>query len=496
MDSINLDDFPEIPKGSLLNYNNHYDLYQVYKGTTRVDPKTGKTKRSRITIGSIKNGVFTFSKTYLLNQEKQALIEKLKAVEKGERQIKQKRTKEIKTQVDQVNDKVNEALKASSFDTRNPLRIEIPMQTIAMGTLMSALTGATDCEEISDAIENSYNNFWNKYCPSLKVKQISHDTVRNTMMLVRNEAFDEFYMRLTTPLVRCLKDRIVSADGQACRATALTDKENEELHGTRMLMNIYDKTNRVVLSHKLIDKKTNEISVGPGMIKQLNLEGAVVTADAMSCQVTFIDSVMSSGAHYCLSLKGNQDKSLEEVRYLFNVTNKDQMLELEQKPILEHGRIEERKISVIRGKLLSRELKNKWSGLSGGSIVKIESKRTQKTTDKTSTEDRYYITSLEPKEENLERILEVIREHWGIENNLHWVLDMRFNQDRMQANNPLYIANRSALNKLALAMLENYRFWLWDHKRDSKPQSIKIMQQRCRVPEVAIECLACGLGLL
>ena len=84
----------------------------------------------------------------------------------------------------------------------------------------------------------------------------------------------------------------------------------------------------------------------------------------------------------------------------------------------------------------------------------------------------------------------------GIENQLHWCLDVRFNQDRMQANNPNYIANRSALNKLALAYLQNYRYWLWDHGKEKNLLSINILQKRCSEPKIAMECIACGLGVI
>ena len=84
----------------------------------------------------------------------------------------------------------------------------------------------------------------------------------------------------------------------------------------------------------------------------------------------------------------------------------------------------------------------------------------------------------------------------SIENRLHWLLDVRFDQDRMQANDPAYIENRAALSRMALAMTENYRYWLYDQKKTPKLLSVRQVMQRCEDPLVGLECLCCALGLL
>ena len=79
---------------------------------------------------------------------------------------------------------------------------------------------------------------------------------------------------------------------------------------------------------------------------------------------------------------------------------------------------------------------------------------------------------------------------------MHLCHDMRYNQDRMQANNPNYIANRSAMNKLALAYLENYRYWLWNNKKEKEQLSFNILQKRCYDPDVAMKSIVCSLGFV
>ena len=95
-----------------------------------------------------------------------------------------------------------------------------------------------------------------------------------------------------------------------------------------------------------------------------------------------------------------------------------------------------------------------------------------------------------------QKLYSIIRSHWAVENKLHWVLDVNFNQDRMQATDENYITNRAALNKLALAMLEHYRYWLWETGVVDTLPTIRQMQMRCRNFDEALQCIACSQGLL
>ena len=261
-----------------------------------------------------------------------------------------------------------------------------------------------------------------------------------------------------------------------------------------MLMNIFDANARVCLVHRLIPKKTNEMTVGPELLASLDIRGAVVTADAMNCQVRFVTRVLASGADYLISLKGNQDKTNSEAINLFATTHEDRIVTYKGEVELAHGRIEQRTIEILPGRLASPMLKEKWQGLESGSFVRMRKVVTNKKTEQTSDEYSYYVTSLSCCQDCARRILSVVRAHWTIENNLHWVLDIYWNQDRMQASNASYISNRNLLNKLALAMLEHYRVWLYDKGLvpDNRDISIPALQARCANPKYAIECLAAG----
>lgn len=162
-----------------------------------------------------------------------------------------------------------------------------------------------------------------------------------------------------------------------------------------------------------------------------------------------------------MTLKGNQDKASKEVISLFATTHPDHIEEYVADCELNHDHIEERTVSLIDGHLLSGPIRRKWKGGENGCVVRVRAMRTFKTTGTKIADDWYYICSLPAEEHAAKRIGEVVRSHWAIENRLYRALDVHFDQDRMKATNTDYITNRVALNKLALAMLENYPYWLW-----------------------------------
>ena len=165
---------------------------------------------------------------------------------------------------------------------------------------------------------------------------------------------------------------------------------------------------------------------------------------------------------------------------------------------LDHGRIEERHIRVISGRFVFKNLFLKWFGLSTGSVVEMYKITTCKKTGQQLEETSYYISSIPAEPDSIQHIYEVLRSHWSVENNLHYMLDVFWRQDQMCASNPRYLSNCSMLNKSALAFLENYRVWLWNKGLIDNPEdvSIKTLQKRCQNPRIALECLAAGLALI
>ena len=493
---VDYEKFPQIPPGCQLNPKaNRPGEYQVFR-EIRCRNADGTSGVERESIGVLRGDTFTFSKIWLERQELRDLREENRKLREALGENRLPEIEKMQNLSGQIHSRVQAVAEEAELETRNASRIVCPLEPIVVGALVSALSGASSTRDIAQTIRNNKSGF-STYFKDFPDCDISDDTVYRAFMRVDAQRFDAFVRRILEPMVRKSPYRIISGDGQAIRATALAGTEEERAADRAyMLMNFYDSTNRVCLAQQLIEKKTNEITVGPKMLETLDIRDAIITADAMSCQVGFVTAVIAGGADYCLSLKGNQDRSWSEVSHLFATTHEDQIETYTAETELAHGRIECRSVSVIRGALLSKTITAKWPLLAEGSIVRVRRFTENKRSGKKTGEDSFYITSILPLAGAAEKMHSIIRSHWAVENNLHWVLDVNYNQDRMQAIDKHYITNRSALNKLTLAMLEHYRFWLWDKKLVDTLPSIRQMQMRCRNFDEALQCIACSQGLL
>lgn len=478
--------YPNIPEGCSTNYNKRRKVYQVYRDNWVYDEEKGKKVNKRITFGQIKDGVFTFGKLYLARKENEELVAKLME--------KDKATKRAEANGKAVADHVGKLAQESELDQRQQSKVSYPIEPIALSALISALAGNTDCNSICQ-LHADNKAFFDQLYPDAKDHKLSHDLVYRALLKVEAKRFNAFYDRIISPLIKPAQKRVLAADGQAVKATYVNDSYSKKKK-SYMLMSFYDVASRVCRLHQVIDSKTNEITVGPAMLQDLDIRDAIITADAMNCQYGFVKAIREGGADYCLCVKDNQKKALKELRNCFATTHSDQIATFSDPGDLAHGRVESRSVSVIKGSLLSIEMKEKWQDLSDGAVIRVRRTRTQKTTGKTSIEEHFYISSLPATENTAKEFGEIIRAHWAIENKLHWALDINFLQDRTQASDPTYISNRSSLNKLALAMLEHYRYWLWELGKTADLLSIKATMLRCRQRDCAIECIACSQGLI
>lgn len=485
-----------LPPGALLNINKKNGYIQVYRYEYEQDPNSGKKVRIRVSLGTLDcNRQFVPSPQYQLRHA-------LERLQEENRQLKQKLADahapsvEVSAQAVAVEHSVTQAVTTAKLETRTKSpTIDLPaLVTVA---LFSALSGETDAVSIGEYAK-THCEFFRKTMPSLRVEDFSHDSIRRLLLLIDPGQFDQFYTQMTQQMISRQAVRIIAVEGHAVRATALTERKDNKRHGAYYLMKLYDTASKVCISRQIIDHKTNKTTVGPQLLEGWDLHDCFVTADAMSCQVNFVETVLRRGGGYVISLKGNQSKSFEEIRAIFSTAHTSHIHTLETEPGLDHGRIEERRYQIISGKFLSKAIRKKWSALSEGSVIKLTKTVINKRTGQKSYEQSYYISSITGSPENLPLVSKIVRSRWGIENNLHGMLGMYWQQDQVQATQPNYISNRSALCKMALAYIENYRYWLWDHKRIKTEEEISIrsLQLRCRKPEVALECIAAGLGFI
>jgi predicted transposase YbfD/YdcC len=206
---------------------------------------------------------------------------------------------------------------------------------------------------------------------------------------------------------------------------------------------------RLVLAQEKVDEKSNEITAIPRLLKLLDLKDQIVTIDAAGCQKAIAQQIVVQGGDYVLSLKGNQGTLNEDVRlFLETEAGKPESKAIEdvyQESDAAHGRIETRRC-IVSSQIEWLTQKPEWAGLK--TIVMIEEAREMK--DKTSIERRFFISSLPP---DAEKMANAVRAHWSVENNLHWTLDVVFNEDQSRVRKDHAPENMAIVRHFALNML-------------------------------------------
>lgn len=229
---------------------------------------------------------------------------------------------------------------------------------------------------------------------------------------------------------------VVALDGKTLRRSFDRASSASPLH----LVSAWAVEQRLVLAQRAVEDKSNEITAVPQLLKMLCLQGVVVTADALNCQREIAAQVIEQGGDYVLALKANQGTLFADVQ-LFVDDPKTPLARAESVDG-DHGRIEVRQAALSPDIVWLQE-SHGWPGLKA--IGKVTACR--ETPAKTSIETRYFLMSqiLTP-----ERFLAIVRAHWGIENGLHWVLDVTMNEDQMRNRKDNGPENLALLRRLAL----------------------------------------------
>jgi predicted transposase YbfD/YdcC len=269
----------------------------------------------------------------------------------------------------------------------------------------------------------------------------THDTFNRVFTALDSDALGQCFLNWTHSVTRLTKGEIVSIDGKTLRGSRDRGKKSI-VH----MVSAWAGTNNIVLGQQKVDSKSNEITAIPALLEVLVLKGCIVTIDAMGCQKDIATAVVAKDAEYILALKGNQGELHKQVQDSFQFINANSVA---QEIDLGHGRIEKRVCSVIND-LSMIEQKDHWSKLR--SVIKIETERQIKSTQETQRETRYYISSMHTDAQHFNRC---IRDHWKIENSLHWILDVAFNEDQSRKRAGNAAQNFSVINRIALNLLKN-----------------------------------------
>ena len=303
-------------------------------------------------------------------------------------------------------------------DPRQAIKVIYPLAEVLLLTLCAIVAGAETFTDIAHFGEQKLP-LLRRFLPFAHGTP-PHDRLGTIFAALDPEAFATRFAGWVAKLTG-VPEGVIAIDGKTCRRTFKKKGESLPIH----IVSAFAAKHRLVLAQTKVEEKSNEIVAIPKLLDMLDIAGAIVTIDAMGCQRAIAQKIIDKKADYILALKGNQGTLRDDVELFVNEQKannfKDTTITTDKTVDADHGRIETRKTTVIHDVAWLRA-RHDWPGLRA--VVIIESERL--TGPKTERETRFYITSLN-QPANI--IAAAIRAHWGVENGLHWVMDMVFRDD-------------------------------------------------------------------
>jgi len=320
-------------------------------------------------------------------------------------------------------------------ETRNKLH---PLHDILMIVLCAVLSGVEDWVGMADFAQEK--EAWLRGFLELPNGIPSHDTLSDVMGRIDPVAFRMAFTAWATAALPELVDEQVCVDGKAVRGS------RDGATGAIQLVSAFAGQARWVLAQQAVAEKSNEITAIPDLLALLDLQGAVVSIDAMGCQKAIADQIVEAGADYVLALKDNHPTLCEDVQLWLDTEVAGGRLPVQETVEKDHGRIEIRRYA-LSDQIDWLEAKPDWTGLQA--VGRVESTRI--IGDQISTECRYFLCSFP----HLDRFAATVRGHWGIENQQHWVLDVQFGEDACRTRKNHSAENLALVRRMALNLLSH-----------------------------------------
>jgi len=329
-------------------------------------------------------------------------------------------------------------------DPRQAAKTLYPLDEVLLASLCAVICGADSWVEVS-TFGKMKLEFLRRFLP-FKDSVPSHDTFGDVFAALDPEAFQACFVAWTASLAQHIEG-VVAIDGKTLRRSFDRANGQAAIH----MVSAWSSSQHLVLGQEKVAEKSNEITAIPKLLNLLSLAGAIVTIDAIGCQTAIAQKIVDKDADYVLALKGNQGTLHRDIELFFQEQVArdfaDARFDHHATVDADHGRIEERDCWVTDDIDWLKDLHEGWPALR--SIVMIRAQRTLN--GETSSEARYFISSLAP---DARQLAEAVRAHWGIENRLHWVLDMTFREDESRIRKDNAPHNAGILKHMALNMLK------------------------------------------
>ena len=329
-------------------------------------------------------------------------------------------------------------------DTRQQGKVKYILVEVIVITIAAVTAGAEHWNEIAMYCKSKVDMFRREFNLKLENGVPTDDTFQRIFAIIKPDQLEKCFVNWTRSISDIPEDEIVSVDGKTICGSR--DDNYSVIH----MVSAWANKTGIVLGQQRVDEKSNEIPAVPQLLDLIDVQNCTITSDAMSCQKKTVQKIREKNCNYVICLKGNQETLHDDVKLYFETAEKEQeFYPLSKTSTLDkgHGRIEKREYFLTTD-IEWIENRDEWAGLNAIGMV-----RSTRIVDETeNVEDRYFITSLT----DVQLFSEAARKHWGIENNLHWCLDVNFDEDNCRMRKDNSGENLAVIRHIALNLYKSF----------------------------------------